>query len=182
MTLPTDTRGAAAGSSFLKLEQGQTEILIVGPTITGYQYWRDGAEGKAECVRSPQVFEEPIADVRMKDKKDKDGNITGKEPEKQQFYWAMPVFNFKTQMFEVAQFTQKGIRDDLLALQNNKKWGDPTAKYTITIEKSGEGFKTEYKVMSNPVDDETKAEIEKIMTKFKVAPINAAEVLFGATA
>ena len=179
MSLPTDTRGAAAGSSFLKLEQGQTEILIVGPTITGYQYWRDGAEGKAECVRSREVFEEPIADVRMKDKKDKDGNVVGKEPEKQQFYWAVPVFNLKTEMFEVAQFTQKGIRDDLLALQNNKNWGDPTGKYTITIEKSGEGFKTEYKVMANPANDEVKEDIKKIMAKFKVAPIDAANVLFG---
>jgi hypothetical protein len=177
MSLPTDTKGKAAGAGYFKAEQGQTEILIVGPVVTGYQYWKaDGAE------RSPEVFEEPLEGVRMRDKKDKDGNVVGQEPEKQQFYWALPLYNFKTGVYELAQFTQKGIRDELLALQNNDKWGDPTGNYTITIDKSGEGFKTEYKLMPNPNNDESKALIAEIMKAYAVSPIDVHEVLFGASA
>lgn len=181
MSLPQDTRGEAAGSNFFKAETGQTEFLIVGPTITGYQYWRDGADGKAECVRSQTVFDEPIADVRMRDKKDKDGNVVGKEPEKQQFYWAMPVFNFRTQLFEVAQFTQKGIRDDLKALNDNPNWGDPTGRYTVTLTKTGDGFQTKYKVDGNPSQNRQE-EIASIMAKFNAAPIDVAGTLFGTAA
>lgn len=177
MSLPQDTRGEAAGSGYFKAEQGQTEILIVGPVVTGYQYWTD-----AGVERSPEVFEEPLQGVRQRDKKDKDGNVVGKEDEKQQFYWAMPLYNFKTEKFEIAQFTQKGIREDLLAYQQNDNYGDPTGKYTLTISKSGEGFKTEYKVMANPVNDEKKAQIAAIMEKYNASPIDVYANLFGASA
>lgn len=178
MSLPTDTKGAAAGSAYFTIEPGQTEILIVGPAVTGYQYWR--AEGGP--VRQSEVFEEPLPeDCRMREVKDKAGNVVGKEKEKQQFYWAIPVYNFKTQGFELAQFTQKGVRDELLKLQTNKSWGDPTGKYTITIDKSGTGFQTKYSVMANPTTDESKKEIAEIMTKYKANPIDVATNLFGAT-
>lgn len=176
MSLPTDTRGKAAGSEYFTIEPGQNEILIVGPAITGYQYWRE--EGGP--VRQPDVFDEPLPDdARMKDIKDKNGNVIGREKEKQQFYWAMPVYNFKTKSFELAQFTQKGIRDGLLSKQNNPNWGDPVGRYTITIDKSGTGFQTKYTVEANPPTDEKKAEIAAIMEKYNANPIDVAGDLFG---
>jgi len=178
MSLPTDTKGQAARSNYLTIDQGQTEILIVGPAVTGYQYWRENAGP----VRQAEVFDEPLPDdARMKDIKDKSGNIVGREKEKQQFYWAMPVYNFKTKMFELAQFTQKGVREDLLKLQNNPSWGDPTGKYTVTIDKSGTGFQTKYSVMGNPADEAKKAELAAIMQKYAANPINVAAELFGTT-
>ena len=174
MTLPTDTRGKAAGSSYFKAEQGQNKMMIVGPVVTGYQYWtKDGVK------RSPEVFEEPLEGVRMEEVKDTDGNVVGEEPEKQQFYWALPLYNFKTEAFELAQFTQKGIREELLSLQNNEDWGDPVGNYTITIDKTGERFKTKYKVNANPVkDDKAKAVLAEIMEKYKASPIDVSAALF----
>lgn len=164
MSLPTDTRGEAAGSGFFKAEQGQTEILVVGPVVTGYQYWKEG-EGGVE--RSRDVFEEPLPEVRKREVTDKKTGVKSMVDEKQQFYWALPVYNFKTKGFEIWQITQKGIRDELLKLQNNTNWGDPTGKYTITIDKSGEGLKTEYSVMANPVNtDKRKAELAAIVANF----------------
>ena len=176
MSLPTDTKGEAAGSAYFTLEPGQNEILIVGQVVTGYQYWpKEGAP-----VRQKDVFDEPLPeDARIKDVKDKNGNIVGQEKEKQQFYWAMPVYNFKTKNYELAQFTQKGVRDELLKLQNNPNWGDPTGKYTITIDKSGQGFQTKYSVMANPSSDEKKAEIKDIMKKYAERPMDVAGDLFG---
>lgn len=178
MSLPQDVKGEAAGSAYFSIEPGQNEFLIVGPAVTGYQYWRN--EGGP--VRQAEVFDEPLPDdCRMKDIKDKNGNIVGQEKEKQQFYWAMPVYNFKTKAFELAQFTQKGVREELLKLQNNPNWGDPTGKYTITIDKSGTGFQTKYSVMANPVTtEERKAELAAIMEKYKASPIDVAGDLFGA--
>lgn len=175
MSLPTDTRGEAAGSSFFKPEQGQTEVLIVGPVVTGYQYWKEGDGG---VVRSREVFEEPLEGVRMKEITDKKTGVKSTVPEKQQFYWALPLYNFKTKSYELWQITQKGIRDELLKLQNNTNWGDPTGTYTITIDKSGEGLKTEYSIMANPTNDAKKAELAEIMAKY-TAPIDVDAILFG---
>jgi len=179
MSLPKDTRGEAAGSSFLKLETGQTELLILPGTITGYQYWRDGAEGKSECVRSPQVFTEPIPDVRNRNVKDKLGNVIGQEPEKQHFFWAMPVYNMKTESFELAQFTQAGIRNDLKAMNDNPKLGDPSGRYTVNITKTGEGLTTKYKVDANPMDDADKAKVAEIVAKYNADPMDIIGTLFG---
>lgn len=176
MTLPTDTRGAAAKSNYLTFDPGQTEVLIVGPAITGYQYWK--LEGGP--VRQADVFDEPLPDdCRLTDLKDKAGNVVGSAKEKQQFYWAMPVWNFKTKAFELAQFTQKGVRDGLLKFQENPKLGDPTGKYTISIDKSGTGFTTKYSVMANPTSDENKVEIAEIMEAYKAKSIDVAAELFG---
>lgn len=183
MTLPTDTRGQAAGSSFTKFEAGATELLLLPTAITGYQYFtKPDAAGKKTCVRSPEVFAEPIADIAMRSVKDKDGNIVGEEPEKQQFYWAMPVYNYRTQAFEIAQLTQKGIRDDLLALKNNPAGlGDPTGQYTITVTKTGEKLQTRYRVDGNPLTEEKKTEIAGIIAKFNENPINVSDTLFGSS-
>ena len=85
----------------------------------------------------------------MRKVKNEDGSET-EEAEKQQYFWAMPVYNFKTENIEVWQVTQKGIRDALAALQSGE-WGDPTGKFTITISKEGEGLKTKYNVTPNPI-------------------------------
>lgn len=181
MTLPTDAKGEAAGSAYLTLDPGQTELLIVGPAVTGYQYWRE--EGGP--VRQPNVFDEPLPDdCRLKEVKDKSGNVVGKEKEKQQFYWAIPVYNYKTKNYELWQITQKGVREDLLKLQQNPTWGAPEGKYTITIDKNGIGFQTKYTVMANPdglTNEEKKKEIAAIMEKYAARPIDVAGDLFGTT-
>jgi len=175
MSVPTDTRGKAAGSSFFKPEAGQTEILIVGDAVTGYQYWKEGDGG---VVRSKEVFAEPLDGVRMKEITDKKTGVKSTVPEKQQFFWAIPLYNFKTKSYELWQVTQKGIRDELVKLQNNTNWGDPTGKYTITIDKSGEGLKTEYSVMANPVNtDDRRQELATIMAAFPGMDIDA--ILFA---
>lgn len=173
MTLPTDARGEAS-QGFFKPLAGQTEILILGPAVTGYQYWQ---EGDAGVVRSRTVFDEPLPNVRKREVEDKKTGVKSMVDEKQQFYWALPVYNFATKTCELWQITQKGVREALLGLQNNAKWGDPTGKYSITIDKSGQGLLTEYKLTPNPIDDAQKVEIAAIMGKFKGMDIES--ILFG---
>ena len=127
MTLPTDSRGKAVSADTLSLKPGLTELLILGPAITGYEYWKK--EGGP--VRQSEVFDEPLPEgAKMEPTKDKDGNTTGEQQAKQKFYWAMPVYDFSTQTFEIWLITQKGLREELLALQNNPNWGDATGRYS----------------------------------------------------
>lgn len=171
MSLPTDTRGKAAGGAYFKPEAGNNKLLIVGEAISGYQYWTNGGKVK----RSPEVFEE-TPDIRVRTVKDDDGNEK-EEAEKQQFFWALPIYNFKSESIELWQITQKGIRDDLASLQANEDWGDPTGKYTITVHKEGEGLKTKYKVNPNP-SEKDKTVIEEVMAKYNAEPMDLEDILF----
>ena len=179
MTLPTDSRGKAVSADTLSLKPGLTELLILGPAITGYEYWKK--EGGP--VRQSEVFDEPLPEgAKMEPTKDKDGNTTGEQQAKQKFYWAMPVYDFSTQTFEIWLITQKGLREELLALQNNPNWGDATGRYSLTVNKSGTGLQTKYKADGNPgcfTNEEKKAEIAAIMEKYNANPIDVAGDLFG---
>lgn len=167
--LPTDTRGKAAGGAYFKPEAGQNKILILAAAVQGYQYWTNGGT----VVRQEDVFEE-TPDIRVR--KEDDGT---EKAENQQFFWALPVYNFKTEGVEVWQVTQKGIREDLAALQANEDWGDPTGKYSITIKKEGEGLKTKYNVTPNPAEKD-KAVIESALKAYQASPIDLKDMFFKA--
>lgn len=172
MSLPNDTRGKAAGGAYFKPEAGNSKVLIVGEVITGYQYWTN----RGEVFRSPEMFTE-TPDIRVRVETDNDGNEVSK-PEKQQFFWALPVYNFETEGFEVWQVTQKGIRDTLVALQANEDWGDPTGTYSITINKKGEGLDTKYTVTPNPVEKD-KEKIAAAMEQYAGSEIDLETMLFS---
>lgn len=172
MSLPTDTRGKAGGSAYFKPEAGNNKVLVVGPTVVGYQYWTNGGE----VHRSPEVFEE-TPDIRIRKEKDKDTGEEIEKEEKQQYFWAIPVYNFGSESIETWQVTQKGIRDQLAALQANEDWGDPTGAYTITINKKGEGLDTKYVVTPNPSEKDKDA-IAGAMAAYNESPLDLEGSLF----
>lgn len=172
MSLPTDTRGKAGGSAYFSPETGNNKILIVGPVITGYQYWTN----RGEVVRSPEVFEE-TPDIRVRVETDKETGEKIEKEEKQQFFWALPVYNFATEGIAVWQVTQKGVRDQLAALQANDDWGDPTGNYTITINKKGEGLETKYVVTPNPSEKDAET-IAAANAMYASSPLDLESMFF----
>lgn len=168
MSLPSDTRGKAAGSGYFAAQQGQNKILILGEAIAGYQYW----DNQNSVTRSREVFEETPGIKQRKN------NKTGKmEDERQQYFWAVPIWNFASEKIEVYQITQKGVRDQLSSYQANDAWGDPTGSYSLTIDKSGEGLETKYNVVANP--DKNDPIFAGILAQYNQAPMNLDEQFFG---
>lgn len=179
MALPTDTRGGLGGGDFFKPESGNTKILILADAIEGYEYWTNDDK----VVRSREKFDElenpKIRKVKRTDKK------TGieqevEEADRQKYFWGVPVYNFSTESVQIFQIGQKGIRDELVAIQQNDDWGDPVKKYTLTINKTGEGLGTKYKVTPNPDKAETKKEIEKIVASYEADPLDLENIFFKA--
>lgn len=167
MSLPKDTRGAAAGSGFFVTQPGQNKILVLDDAIAGYQYWTEQG-----VKRSRDVFEDTPGIKQRKD--DKTGEM---KDEKQQYFWAFPIYNYATKSVEVYQVTQKGVRDQLAAYQANEAWGDPTGKYSLTIDKSGSGLETKYNVVANP--DKNDEAFTAIMEEYKASPVDVDEMFFG---
>lgn len=170
--LPTDTSGGVGGGDYFKPAQGQNKILIVGDAIVGYEYWTN----QDKCIRSKEKFTD-MPDLKIRQVKNIKTGETEDKLDNQKFFWAMPVYDFSDETFKLWQVTQKSIKESLSSLQKNDDWGNPVGKYTISIDRKGEGLLTEYNVMANPTKDAKV--IDEIMKKYKETPINVESSLFN---
>lgn len=132
---------ADAGGNYMKLQLGANQFRIVGSGddkpnpgfIQGMLAWSENKEGKSQPHRwrvgedAPDTFEE-----------------SPKE------FFAMLVWNYKESRIQILELTQKGLKQELMALFRDKEdWGDPR-KYDISITRSGEGIETSYAMTPKP--------------------------------
>ena len=160
--LPKSYEVPAGQSNYMRFEQGENKFRILASPILGNEGWvteeRDGKE-----VRKP---------VRKR----MDEKIVGDElgdPEKIRHFWTMPVWNYKAEMVQILEITQKKIQRTLRALAKSEDWGSPL-KYDIGVHRTGETMQdTEYQVVPSP----PKSVAKEIKEAFDAKPINL-EALF----
>lgn len=139
----------SGGGNYTKLKDGANKLRILSAPIMGWVYWN--TQGKP--VRSREEFRPLPADVRVKDGK----------PEKPKHFWAVAIWNYDEKSLQVWEITQGTIQTALTALITNADWGDPR-QYDITVNRSGEGFDTEYTVLpspARPINPMTLSDFEK---------------------
>lgn len=132
MFLPQDYKSPSAVSPYTKFMDGENRFRILSKPIIGWEDWE-----KVEAGFRPIRF-------RMKDRPKLP--IDPKKPVKH--FWAMIVWNYKTEAIEILHLTQASIRSAIEALVHDKDWGAPFY-YDIKVTRSGEGMDTEYVV--NPI-------------------------------
>ena len=172
MALPQDTSGGIGGGDYFKPAMGQNKILIVGDAVTGYEYWTKDDKP----VRSKEKFTD-MPDVKIRQVKNQKTGEMEQKSDSQKFFWALPVYDFKDQTYKLWQITQKSIKETLKSLQDNADWGNPVGKYTVSIDRKGEGLTTEYSIMANPVKDQK--ELDDIMKGYKANQIDVSGALFS---
>lgn len=118
-------------SNYMRFQEGINRIRILNSAIVGYEYFT--IENKP--VRSKEKFESMPADIK------KDGRI--------KHFWAFPVWNYQEKRVQILELTQKSIMNDIKALIDNPKWGNPKM-YDIAITKTGEGLDTDYNTQGEP--------------------------------
>lgn len=125
-------------SRYMKWEQGANKFRPLSSMITGWEGWRTYPDGSKKPVR-----------FRVTDKIPTDAvdNIDEIKP-----FYAFPVWNYKHEMVQILQITQKGIQKSIKALARNSDWGSPVGVdgYDITVIREGEGKETEYSVSPSP--------------------------------
>ncbi len=139
--LPTNYKVPVSGN-YMKLEDGDNELLVLDSVILGYLYWNK-EDKPVRLKERPAAIPE---DIRY----ETDDQTGQSKPDKIKHFWAFPVWNVAGQCVQVLEITQKGIMGGLQALAQNEKWGDPILNYSITISRKGQGFDTEYTVVPNP--------------------------------
>jgi hypothetical protein len=104
--------------------------------VVGNRYFVELADGSKKPVRK-----RPGEKINV-------GEIT--EPIKH--FWAMVVYNYDAQDFQILEISQKTIQNQIMALINNAKWGNPK-QYDLVIKRSGEKLDTDYQVIPQPKQD-----------------------------
>jgi len=145
-------------SNYMKLDEGTYSFRVLSEAIVGLEYWHvDGA--KRTPVRIHQGVNIPISDLN-----DYDDEGKLKMPK---LFWAFAVFNRNDNRIQILEITQKTIRESILSLVNNPKWGDPK-EYDITIVSTGKKFDRTYTVTPDPKEELD----QEILKKFKGMNIN----------
>jgi hypothetical protein len=138
--LPQNYEPPATGN-YCKLQNGDNKLRILGPAIVGNEFWTTDSKGGRTPVR--RRVNEQIADHELGINPE-----TGKR-EVVKHFWAVPVWNYKTNQVQVWQINQARIRDSLMSLNQSDDWGNP-ADYDLNIKRTGSGLDTEYAVLPSP--------------------------------
>ena len=144
--LPKDYEVPESGNGYMRLEQGENKFRILSAhPIIGTEVWVAQKDGSKKPVRI-RTDEEIPRDI-----------ICEGAPK---HFWAMVVWNYKKNLVQILQLTQKSILGAVSGLIKNEDWGDPHA-YDIIINRKGEGLETEYSVMPTPKKDLAKEVVEQ---------------------
>lgn len=154
--LPENYEQPASGGRYTKLDVGETRIRIISNSIVGWLGWT--TDNKPLRDKSKELI------TRVDNLKDSPRH-----------FWAFLVWNFKTEQIEIMEITQRSIQNAIMKLYKSDDWGDPKG-YDITINKEGEGMKTEYHIQGAP---KSKFNAEKVKDAFASAPVNLQAILTG---
>lgn len=156
--VPADYEVSSGGSSFLKLEAGDTKIRILTDALIGKVGWKD-----------QKPFRRAGADAVI-DPSEVDMNDQGK-PKINEFM-AFYAYDYNTGKVVVVEFTQASIKKELVKYAQDADWGHPK-NFDVTITKSGSGLLTKYSVKTSP---------PKAITKDIQEVVEAAEPTFDLAA
>ena len=151
-------------SRYAKIEEGKNKFRILGESsngtlIMGSVLWTNNEKGDRKPKRLMMGEAHQVGDISMNPK-------TG-EMDSPKTFWAFPVWAYASEQVEILELTQKTIREAILELSRNPKWGDPK-EYDITINQIKEKGKTSYTVTPDPKENLPK-EIEEA---YKKLPLN----------
>ena len=132
--LPEGYEVPQKSADYMKLLDGENRFRICGTPILGWKWWKkeDGSE-KPKPYRIPMDAEVPKSI----------------KPDDVKHFWAVVVWNYKEERFQVLELTQKGIQEEIAQLAAEVDWGNPE-DYDISIIKSGQKLDTKYLVHPKP--------------------------------
>lgn len=137
--LPEDYKPKSTGSNYMKLEQGENKFRALDKPIIGYELWIDKKPKRFRISENiPQELVSKAAEQMPEDRLN---------PTKE--FWAMPVYNYKTETVQILQVTQQGIMRDILTYTSDGDYGSPLG-YDLKIVRTGEGLETRYQVIASP--------------------------------
>ena len=138
-------------SNYMKFVDGENRCRILSSAVVGWEYWNE-IEGKRKPIRKHIDEDLIMSEIQ--------------EPYKIKKFWAFIVWNYKDEAIQILELTQNGIKKDIQALINNKKWGSPVDTYDLVVTKTGAGLATKYATQADPKEPTAKEIKEALKGKF----------------
>lgn len=134
-------------SNYMHFEKGENKFRILSRPIIGWEDWT--TDKKPVRFLFNQKPEKPI------------------RPDKAiKFFWAMIVWNYKSNSIQILELTQKTIQSVIESLAKDEEWGSPY-QYDIKVIRDGDRKEdTVYTVNPSP----KKPVSEEILEAFKAKP------------
>lgn len=154
--------------TYMKFEDGENRFRILARPVMGYEYWVDST-GAIQDRTESRIKGETYKPVRTK----KGAVISPEQYDASKHFWAMPVWNYKTNQVEILQITQKTILQAIVTFNRMEEWGSPLG-YDIQVFKKGTKLDTTYQVTPAPHKPLT----EEQKKAFEDTPVNL-EALFS---
>lgn len=151
--IPESYEAPSSGGGFTKLETGENRFRILSNPFMMWLSWTDGNPS-----RVPYSQPKPAKGSGQKDSV--------------KHAWGLIVWNYKTEQIEVFELDKQDIINGLVSHSRDKDWGHPK-KYDIVINKTGEGMKTEYKLVCKPHSEPA----QEIVDAFIANPIDLNQLL-----
>lgn len=168
--LPANYELPKSNSAYMKFEDGDNEFRILASPILGWEYWDKASGGTNKPVRLPYTEENAKKACFMASKN------PDPQDQKAKHFWAMTVWNYRTEKIEILQINQRGIQESLRNLAQNKKWGSPVGRYDVVVTKSGVKQDTSYSVAPTPHTDTE----EHILQALANTPVDLDALYYGA--
>ena len=150
-------------NKYMKFKLGDNKFRILSNSIVGYEWWIEEKDEKNQVIKKP-------VRIRMDEFEDRVHEAPDRKSVK--LFWAMVVYNYATEDISILEITQKGIRDSINSLREDKDWGSPRG-YDLVVARSGEGYDTNYNLIPKPKSEVT----EEIKKRYESMHINL-EALF----
>ena len=124
---------------YTKIPQGEVKLRVLSKALIGWEGWFQNkpVRFRADYKISPAEY----------DKLDRDNFNPDKAKWRQ--FGVCVVYNYTDEAVQYWQFTQKQIKDQLIAYATDPDWGDLT-QYDIKVKREGERIETKYTITPLP--------------------------------
>lgn len=145
--IPDTFEMQASKSNYTKLTPGKHRLRVLGPAISGWEWWTDTADGGRTPRRLPEDKNPPVEYAESVKK-----------------FLAFPVWNYTESRIQILSISQASIQKELKAYDKDPDWGD-LQDYDIEITREGQDkTSTKYRVTAKP-KSKIADEIIKAMTE-----------------
>jgi len=156
-------------SDFMRIEEGENTVRIMGNPIQFYIHWVNGPDG------SKRKFNSPVENQALVRRLEDSGF-------KRTARWFIKVLDRKDNRFKALEIGPQ-VYNSIKSLYNNQRWGKVTA-YDVTITKGPKGTQPLYSVTPNPKEalpSDLKAQFQEFNDRLNleklIAPSPSSEIM-----
>lgn len=170
--LPKDEKIPASGGNYMRFESGENRFRILSSAITGLELWVDRKPIRHKTL--DQFTSEQLAKADI-------NTFTGSK-KTPTYFWAFPVYNYKTGKVEILEITQKTIMNSVMTYLDDPDYGREPWLYDFVVTRDDNSDPVQYLVRAKPpkeIEKEVKELCDEELSKIDLTALYRGEDPFS---